>query len=68
MNYRYYKDTENYLVKSYYAKSSTKIQLSLYFFILQVLNKRMDVNEIMAKIPTHRRFQRENLTVSLIKW
>ncbi|NLM44145.1 MAG: WYL domain-containing protein [Clostridiales bacterium] len=52
MNYRYYKDTENYLVKSYYAKSSTKIQLSLYFFILQVLNKRMDVNEIMAKIPT----------------
>lgn len=51
MNYRYYKDTENYLVKSYYAKSSTKLQLALYFFILQVLNRKMDVNEIMTKIP-----------------
>src|SRR5690606_11513851 len=39
-------------VKSYYAKSSTKLQLSLYFLILQVLKSRMDVNEISAKIPT----------------
>lgn len=52
MKYNYYKDTENYLVKSYYAKSSTKLQLSLYFLILQVLKSRMDVNEISSKIPT----------------
>jgi len=52
MKYNYYKDTENYLVKSYYAKSSTKLQLSLYFLILQVLKSRMDVNEISTRIPT----------------
>lgn len=52
MNYNYYQDTKNYLVTSYYAKSSTKLQISLYFMILQVLRRRMDVNEINGKIPT----------------
>ncbi|MEA4962911.1 helix-turn-helix transcriptional regulator [Lutispora sp.] len=52
MNYNYYQNTENYLVKSYYAKSSTKLQISLYFLILQILKREMDVNEINGKIPT----------------
>ncbi|MDD4835180.1 MAG: WYL domain-containing protein [Lutispora sp.] len=52
MNYNYYQNTENYLVKSYFAKSSTKLQLSLYFMILQVLKREMDVSEISGKIPT----------------
>lgn len=52
MNYNYYQNAENYLVRSYYGKSSTKIQMSLYFMLLQLVKKQMDVAEISGQIPS----------------
>ena len=71
MGYEYLTHIENYLVESYYSKSSTKKDFSLYFLILQILydaphlqSKRTIADalnickdELVEEITVHRKLQ-----------